>query len=394
MIVERLKVLARAHPDGTAIGPGRQPRDLWPLPWYLRGLRRRPGGTGSPTSADAPGILADPGHGAGPGPEALREPPPGERELYVSLFERPVELRPGWSCAATWRRPVGRRADSTRRIPRRAARRAPRDDRGRRRTAATWARRGAPGPAVAPLLARGDGHGLRGPLRHPDARYAARRRGRLRARDRLEQELSRFIGNSDVSRINALAAGETTRVSPSTLECLEIARPFTTSPAGRSTSRSARAREPRSRPGRLRRSRRDGGVRLDLGGIGKGYAVDRMAELLAEWEVPRALVHGGFSSVLALEAPPGREGWPLTLSAPGGGGSSRGSRRASGLQRLGDPEGRPHPRPAHGPARAGTARRRGLRSPATPGEGRRAMAEGLSTAFMILPGGGDCRAVS
>jgi thiamine biosynthesis lipoprotein ApbE len=37
------------------------------------------------------------------------------------------------------------------------------------------------------------------------------------------------------------------------------------------------------------------GARLDLGGIGKGYAVDRMAELLLEWEVPNALVHGGFS---------------------------------------------------------------------------------------------------
>ncbi len=61
------------------------------------------------------------------------------------------------------------------------------------------------------------------------------------------------------------------------------------------------------------------GVRLDLGGIGKGYGIDRVAELLGEWEIRHALVHGGFSSVLALEAPPEREGWPLTLSAPAGG---------------------------------------------------------------------------
>ena len=39
-----------------------------------------------------------------------------------------------------------------------------------------------------------------------------------------------------------------------------------------------------------------------------------MAELLEEWGVERALVHGGFSSVLALEPPPADEGWPLTLS--------------------------------------------------------------------------------
>ena len=59
-----------------------------------------------------------------------------------------------------------------------------------------------------------------------------------------------------------------------------------------------------------------GGVRIDLGGIGKGYAVDLMAELLEEWGLGPALVHGGFSSVLALEAPPHRDGWPLTLSDP------------------------------------------------------------------------------
>ena len=31
------------------------------------------------------------------------------------------------------------------------------------------------------------------------------------------------------------------------------------------------------------------GVRLDLGGIGKGYAVDLVAELLEDWGVERAL---------------------------------------------------------------------------------------------------------
>jgi thiamine biosynthesis lipoprotein ApbE len=32
--------------------------------------------------------------------------------------------------------------------------------------------------------------------------------------------------------------------------------------------------------------------------------------------VHTSLVHGGFSSVLALEPPPGHDGWPLTLSDP------------------------------------------------------------------------------
>ena len=41
---------------------------------------------------------------------------------------------------------------------------------------------------------------------------------------------------------------------------------------------------------------------VDLGGIGKGYAVDLMAELLEEWGLERALVHGGFSSVARARA--------------------------------------------------------------------------------------------
>ena len=57
-------------------------------------------------------------------------------------------------------------------------------------------------------------------------------------------------------------------------------------------------------------------MRVDLGGIGKGYAVDLMAELLEDWGLERSLVHGGFSSVLALEPPAGGDGWPLTLSDP------------------------------------------------------------------------------
>jgi hypothetical protein len=43
-----------------------------------------------------------------------------------------------------------------------------------------------------------------------------------------------------------------------------------------------------------------------------------MADVLAEWGVEQAVIHGGFSSVLALEAPDHCEGWPLTMSAPDG----------------------------------------------------------------------------
>jgi len=155
---------------------------------------------------------------------------------------------------------------------------------------------------------------------HPDPAYA--RQAAWAAFDvsgRLEQELSRFIENSDISRINSLAAGESVRVSRWTMESLELARLAWAETAGAfdislGTGLDRLSLDPR----RLEVRANAGGARLDLGGIGKGYAVDRMAEVLAEWGVERAVVHGGFSSVLALEAPEGSEGWPLTMSAPDG----------------------------------------------------------------------------
>ncbi len=56
---------------------------------------------------------------------------------------------------------------------------------------------------------------------------------------------------------------------------------------------------------------------VDLGAIGKGYAVDRAVELLKEWGVGSALVHGGTSSVYAFGRPGDERGWPVTLSNPG-----------------------------------------------------------------------------
>ena len=135
--------------------------------------------------------------------------------------------------------------------------------------------------------------------------------------DRLEQEQSRFIANSDVSRINHLSLGEGTRVSPETMECLEIARRMYDLTLGAfdiSVGSGLLGLDLVS--DELMVQARTGGVRLDLGGIGKGYAVDRVAELLEEWEIPRALIHGGWSSVLAMGPPVDEDGWPLTLSAP------------------------------------------------------------------------------
>jgi thiamine biosynthesis lipoprotein len=58
------------------------------------------------------------------------------------------------------------------------------------------------------------------------------------------------------------------------------------------------------------------GVELDPGGIGKGYAVDKMAALLREDGVAAALISGGGSSIYAIGAPPNEPGWKIAIKDP------------------------------------------------------------------------------
>src|SRR5262249_12323827 len=60
------------------------------------------------------------------------------------------------------------------------------------------------------------------------------------------------------------------------------------------------------------------GVELDPGGIGKGYAVDRMVEILKSKGFTRALVAGSDSSIYGLGAPPDEpRGWEVPIRDPG-----------------------------------------------------------------------------
>jgi thiamine biosynthesis lipoprotein len=56
-------------------------------------------------------------------------------------------------------------------------------------------------------------------------------------------------------------------------------------------------------------------LELDLGGIGKGYALDKALAFLLDWGIDRALVHGGTSTVAAIGSPPSigpaAKGWPV-----------------------------------------------------------------------------------
>lgn len=181
---------------------------------------------------------------------------------------------------------------------------------------------------------------------HPDelfARQAAE--AAFEEIDRLERYLSRYVENSDIARLNALKPGRTLPVSPETFDCLVQAQRIYEMTGGLFDATigplfacwhgpDKKVRQPTTKE--LETARGCIGmellvlnaeqltvevkkqcVQVDLGGIGKGYAVDMTAEFLYEWELDTALVSGGGSTVRALrEKPPGQNGWPLTLSNP------------------------------------------------------------------------------
>jgi len=96
LIVNRLEGLARAHPDHSSMPVQIISREnLWPLPWYLRRFPNVQWWNGVSDSApSAPVILITPDMEGALVHRLYEVPPPGRREMYVSMFDRYVELRP------------------------------------------------------------------------------------------------------------------------------------------------------------------------------------------------------------------------------------------------------------------------------------------------------------
>jgi len=159
---------------------------------------------------------------------------------------------------------------------------------------------------------------------HEDSRYAQQAaRAAFDELDRLESELSRFIENSDISRINNLTANQPLRIGLDAFECLKFSTRINAETNGAfDITIGSRYSKPRIEyPIKLDEAQYTvelltSPIQINLGGIGKGFAVDRMAELLREWSIDTTLISGGYSSVLALDAPPETKGWPVTLSYP------------------------------------------------------------------------------
>lgn len=162
--------------------------------------------------------------------------------------------------------------------------------------------------------------------------------------ERVEAQLSIFRPASEIARVNRYAAERPVKVSPPTFQLLVLARDLSAGTGGAfdptvapllrvwgflggqgtlpDPSSVAAARgcvgmdqvtldEEEftvrfSRPGQM----------LDLGAIGKGYAVDGAVAVLREAGMTSALVHGGTSSVYGLGSMPDGQPWRAAVLAP------------------------------------------------------------------------------
>ena len=137
--------------------------------------------------------------------------------------------------------------------------------------------------------------------------------------DTLESRLSRFRIDSDIARIAALEPGEKMRLSEPAFACLQIAKGMDEATHGAFCPTPGALKTQTSLPHwNLLRDEHSilcikGRLEFDLGAIGKGFALDRMAELLRQWDCPSFLLVAGGSSILAGDPPPNVLGWSCGL---------------------------------------------------------------------------------
>lgn len=158
--------------------------------------------------------------------------------------------------------------------------------------------------------------------------------------ERLDRQLSRFIPESDVSGINVRAAAQPVKVEPGLFHLLqraaEITRKtdgafdITVGPLMRAWDLVGEGRVPSQ--SELEQARavagmhhvhldEDGltvsfdapGVEIDLGAVGKGYAINSAIDSLRENGIASGLIHGGTSTVCGLGVPLDGDGWKVAL---------------------------------------------------------------------------------
>jgi len=161
---------------------------------------------------------------------------------------------------------------------------------------------------------------------------------------RWEDRLSFYRNTSEIARINTLAATQPVRISAEVFGLIEqsinlskISRgafDITVAPLmecwGFTQGSGAwpdpgQWREARNRvgfenieldgPAQTIRFRKKG-MRIDLGSIGKGFAIDCAARLLRDLGIANALIHGGTSTVCGIGGPSEGRDWNIAVELP------------------------------------------------------------------------------
>jgi thiamine biosynthesis lipoprotein len=133
--------------------------------------------------------------------------------------------------------------------------------------------------------------------------------------DRINDLLNKYDARSDIGQVNLLKPGESVRVAIETLECLERAVWAYRVSGGLFDPTLGTGFQwlEIDRPNFSVGWKKGGKGEVNLGGIGKGYAIDQAAEILKDWDVEEAVINGGTSTVLAL----GKK-WNIGVGGPWG----------------------------------------------------------------------------
>jgi len=159
---------------------------------------------------------------------------------------------------------------------------------------------------------------------------------------RLDQVLSHFKADSELSKLNGEGRRGFVAVEPSLYEVIQEALAVSRHSGGKFDVTIApllrlwkRAREEKRSPSTAEISSaqrcvgyekielnapdrirfRSNCLEIDLGGIGKGYAVDRALGILKAAGIRHAVINAGSSSIGSIGAPPEQKGWQVTLGA-------------------------------------------------------------------------------
>jgi len=163
---------------------------------------------------------------------------------------------------------------------------------------------------------------------------------------RLDRLLSIYEPESEISRLNRTAGHGVQPVDPEVVEVLELSIAYSELTRGAfdvtigplvdlwmeaaeqnapPTAEALAAARGRVGADRISTVSREGGialaeagVKIDLGGIAKGYALDQMLPLLERHGIESALLNFGQSSSWAVGAPAGSDGWRLLVRGPDG----------------------------------------------------------------------------